>query len=87
MNWTTPFDRGTGTIRRGRGIGIALKAVISPTTSVRHRQRQRATEAARCSCGTVDMGQGSDTAMAQIVAEVLDIPAEAVQRRAPATPT
>src|SRR4029453_15548700 len=30
-------------------------------------------------CGTVDMGQGSDTAMAQIVGEVLDIPAESVR--------
>src|SRR5882672_5397046 len=28
---------------------------------------------------TIDMGQGSDTAMAQIVAEVLDIDAEAVR--------
>ena len=34
MNWAQPFDRGSGTVRRGRGLGIALKAVISPTTSV-----------------------------------------------------
>src|SRR5271170_3702129 len=27
MNWNTPFARGTGTMRRGRGIAIALKAV------------------------------------------------------------
>src|SRR5438105_14274811 len=30
-------------------------------------------------CGTVDMGQGSDTGMAQIVGEALDIPAEKVR--------
>src|SRR4029079_17500176 len=30
-------------------------------------------------CSTVDMGQGSDTANAQIVAEVLNIPAESVK--------
>ena len=30
-------------------------------------------------CGTVDMGQGSDTAMAQIVGEVLNVPAESVK--------
>jgi CO/xanthine dehydrogenase Mo-binding subunit len=30
-------------------------------------------------CGTVDMGQASDTAMAQMVGEVLDVPAEAVR--------
>ena len=30
-------------------------------------------------CSTVDMGQGSDTAMAQIVGEVLNMPAESVR--------
>ena len=33
MNWSAPFDRGTGTLRRGRGVGIGIKASISPTTS------------------------------------------------------
>jgi CO/xanthine dehydrogenase Mo-binding subunit len=30
-------------------------------------------------CGTVDMGQGSDTGLAQIVGECLDVPAETVK--------
>jgi CO/xanthine dehydrogenase Mo-binding subunit len=34
MNWDRPFDRGAGTVRRGRGIGIGFKASIAPTTSV-----------------------------------------------------
>ena len=34
MNWKHPFDHGQGVIRHGRGLGIAIKAVISPTTSV-----------------------------------------------------
>ena len=34
MGWSKPFDRGTGTVRRGRGIAIGFKASISPTTSV-----------------------------------------------------
>jgi len=34
MNWTQPFDRGSGTIRRGRGLAIGFKASIAPTTSV-----------------------------------------------------
>src|SRR6202163_5135623 len=34
MNWGKAFDRGTGTIRRGRGIAIGFKASISPSTSV-----------------------------------------------------
>ena len=38
LNWKAPFDRGSGTVRRGRGLAVALKAVISPTTSVANRQ-------------------------------------------------
>jgi CO/xanthine dehydrogenase Mo-binding subunit len=77
MNWSAPFDRGTGRLRRGRGLGIALKAVISPTTSVAI-VNVNADGSCSLYCGTVDMGQGSDTAMAQMVGEVLNIPAESV---------
>src|SRR5262249_36633156 len=34
LNWAQPLDRGSGTIRRGRGLAVAIKAVVSPTTSV-----------------------------------------------------
>jgi CO/xanthine dehydrogenase Mo-binding subunit len=78
MNWQQPFDRGSGTLRRGRGIAIGFKASISPTTSM-----AIVNVAADGSCtvysSTVDMGQGSDTAIAQIVAEVLNIPAESIR--------
>jgi CO/xanthine dehydrogenase Mo-binding subunit len=78
MNWGQPFDRGKGIVRRGRGLGIAIKAVISPTTSVAI-VNMLADGSCVLYCGTVDMGQGSDTAMAQMVGEVLNIPAESVQ--------
>ena len=78
MQWSEPFDRGTGTVRRGRGIGIGFKAVVAPTTST-----AMVTIAADGSCtlamSTVDMGQGSDTAMAQCAAEVLGIPTESIR--------
>jgi CO/xanthine dehydrogenase Mo-binding subunit len=77
MNWAESFDRGTGVVRRGRGLAIAIKAVISPTTSVAV-VNVNADGSTTLYCGTVDMGQGSDTAMAQIVGEVLNVPAEAV---------
>lgn len=78
LNWSAPFDRGTGAIRRGRGLAIAIKAVISPTTSVAI-VNVSADGSVTLYCGTVDMGQGSDTAMAQMVGEVLNIPAEGVR--------
>ena len=78
MKWREPFDRGTGPIRRGRGIAIGFKASVAPTTSV-----AIINIFADGSCAvytsTVDMGQGSDTAMAQIAAEVLNIPAESIR--------
>jgi CO/xanthine dehydrogenase Mo-binding subunit len=78
MDWGRPFDRGTGTVRRGRGIAIGFKASISPTTSVAI-VNVYADGSASLHCSTVDMGQGSDTAMAQITAEVLGLPLEAVR--------
>jgi CO/xanthine dehydrogenase Mo-binding subunit len=78
LKWGKPFDRGTGTVKRGRGLAVAIKAVISPTTSVAN-VNIAADGSTILYCGTVDMGQGSDTAMAQMVGEVLNIPAESVK--------
>ena len=72
MNWSAPFDRGNGNVRRGRGIAHRLQGVDLAHHLGRYRQRRAPTAASRFTCGTVDMGQGSDTAMAQIVAEVLE---------------
>jgi CO/xanthine dehydrogenase Mo-binding subunit len=78
LNWHAPFDRGTGTRRRGRGLALALKASISPTTSVA-MINVSADGSVTLYVGTIDMGQGSDTGLAQIVGEILNIPAERVK--------
>ena len=77
MAWDKPFDKGSGSIRRGRGIAIGFKASISPTTSVAIVNLS-ADGSCIVYCSTVDMGQGSDTAMAQFAAEALCIPVERV---------
>jgi CO/xanthine dehydrogenase Mo-binding subunit len=77
MNWESPFEHGSGTVRRGRGIAIGFKASVSPTTSVAI-VNVYADGTCAVYCSTVDMGQGSDTAMAQIAAEALGIPVECV---------
>jgi CO/xanthine dehydrogenase Mo-binding subunit len=84
MEWTKPFDHGSATLRRGRGIAIGFKASISPTTSVAI-VNVSADGSVYLYKSTVDMGQGSDTAFAQIVAEVLDVQAESVRVVAPDT--
>jgi CO/xanthine dehydrogenase Mo-binding subunit len=78
MGWSAPFDRGTGTVRRGRGVAIGFKASISPTTSVAI-VNVSADGSTTLYTSTVDMGQGSDTAFAQMVAEVLDLDSEDVR--------
>jgi CO/xanthine dehydrogenase Mo-binding subunit len=78
MEWKTPFDRGTASHRRGRGVAIGFKAVIAPTTSVAI-VNVYADGSCGLYCSTVDMGQGSDTAMAQIAAEVLGMEAESIR--------
>jgi CO/xanthine dehydrogenase Mo-binding subunit len=78
LDWDKPFDRGAGAIHRGRGVAIGFKASISPTTSVAI-VNVGADGSTTLYTSTVDMGQGSDTAFAQIVAEVLDLDAEAVR--------
>src|SRR5258708_29488741 len=78
MNWKDAFDRGTGPVKRGRGVAIGFKASISPTTSIAI-VNVAADGSCTLYCSTVDMGQGSDTANAQLVAEVLNIPAESVR--------
>jgi CO/xanthine dehydrogenase Mo-binding subunit len=77
MNWGKPLDKGSGTIRRGRGIAIGFKAVVAPTTSVAIVNLY-ADGSCALYCSTVDMGQGSDTAYAQIIAEILGIPLESI---------
>jgi CO/xanthine dehydrogenase Mo-binding subunit len=78
LDWDKAFDRGSGSVRRGRGLAIGFKASISPTTSVAI-VNVAADGSTTLYCSTVDMGQGSDTANAQVVAEVLDVPAESVR--------
>jgi CO/xanthine dehydrogenase Mo-binding subunit len=77
MNWEKSFDKGSGSIRRGRGIAIGFKASISPTTSMAIVNIS-ADGSCIVYCSTVDMGQGSDTAMAQFAAEALGVPVELV---------
>src|SRR6185503_235855 len=77
MDWQKPFERGTSPVKRGRGIAIGFKACVSPTTSLA-AVNINADGSCTVYCSTADMGQGSDTAMAQIAGEVLNMAAESV---------
>jgi CO/xanthine dehydrogenase Mo-binding subunit len=70
IGWDDPLDPGDGRFRRGRGVAVGIKAVLTPTISNATLQLNQ-DGSATLLISTVDMGQGSDTIMAQIAAEVL----------------
>ncbi|WP_216355968.1 xanthine dehydrogenase family protein molybdopterin-binding subunit [Streptomyces sp. MP131-18] len=72
VDWANPPERGEGRWRRGQGIAVGVKAVLTPTVSNAVLQLNQDASASLL-ISTVEMGQGSDTIMAQIVAEVLRI--------------
>jgi CO/xanthine dehydrogenase Mo-binding subunit len=70
IGWTGPMPRREGRLLRGRGVAVGVKAVLTPTianATLLLNQDGSGT----LLISTVDMGQGSDTVMAQIAAEVL----------------
>ena len=77
--WT---GAGRSTAGAGRsGAAAASRSASRPRSRRRPRSRSSTCYAdGSCSlyCSTVDMGQGSDTAMAQIAAEVLGFPVESI---------
>ena len=77
MDWKAPFDHGNTKLLRGRGIAMGFKACVSPTTSLA-MVTVNADGSCIVYCSTADMGQGSDTAMAQIAGEVLHMAAESI---------
>jgi CO/xanthine dehydrogenase Mo-binding subunit len=70
IGWDTPLVRQEGRLLRGRGVAVGIKAVLTPTISNATLQLNQ-DGSATLLISTVDMGQGSDTIMAQIAAEVL----------------
>lgn len=70
IGWDDDFERTDGRWRRGKGVAVGIKAVLTPTISNATLQLNQ-DGSATLLISTVDMGQGSDTIMAQIAAEVL----------------
>jgi CO/xanthine dehydrogenase Mo-binding subunit len=71
-------DGETATVKRGKGLACMIKATITPSISC---AVVKLNEDASLSIyiGTVEMGQGSDTVMAQIAGAELGIPLQKIQ--------
>ncbi len=85
LGWHEPFQRENGTAKkRGRGVAIMMKNTIANSSS-ECRITLDAAGRVTLFISTVEMGQGGHTAMAQIAAEALGIPVEAVSVQGPDT--
>jgi CO/xanthine dehydrogenase Mo-binding subunit len=74
----------TGTIRRGRGLAVMMKSTI-PTSSSQCRLVLDEAGQLTLFTSTVEMGQGSHTALAQIAAQAVGVPFEMVSVVGPDT--
>ncbi len=59
-------------IKAGKGVAVAVKSTVTPTTSSAFLMVNN-DGSVSVLCSTVDMGQGSDSVMAQIAAETLGV--------------
>ena len=77
IEWSKPKAVATGTKLRGKGIAAGVKAVLTPSISGAI-VILNADGTANVLSSTVEMGQGSETTMGQIVGEELGIDADKV---------
>ena len=79
INWQTGTEQlpRADTMVRGKGLAVAIKSTSTPSTSA-VSVRLNADGSAILLTSTCDMGQGAQTALAQIVADELAVPFESV---------
>lgn len=84
VGWDQPYEKGEGMRRRGRGLAVMMKSTL-PRSRSECRLVLRADGVLELHTGTVEMGQGAHTALAQIAAAETEIPLERVQVIGPDT--
>ena len=73
IGWESPPEPAAEPhIQVGRGVSVAIKSTVTPTTSSAFIKVNNDSSVSVL-CSTVDMGQGSDAVMAQIAAETLGV--------------
>jgi len=84
IDWDQPFERLSGPLRRGRGLAVMMKST-APTSRSECVLSLRDDGGITLRTSTVELGQGSHTALAQITAQALGIGVERVQVVGPDT--
>lgn len=84
LEWEKPFDRGQGPFRRGRGLAVMIKSTL-PSSRSECRVTLDASGQLTLYTSTVEMGQGTHTALAQLAAQELGIAVSQVRVVGPDT--
>jgi len=74
IGWDLPFDRGQGVVRRGRGLATAMQGSgVAGSELGGASIKMNEDGSFNVMTGATDIGQGSDTVLAQIAAETLGV--------------
>jgi len=84
LGWDQPYKKEAGTRRRGRGLAVMMKSTL-PRSRSECRLVLRADGVLELHTGTVEMGQGAHTALAQIAAVETGLPLERIEVIGPDT--
>lgn len=84
LGWGGPAPKTAGPLRRGRGLAVMMKSTIARSAS-ECRLVLDDNGLLTLYTSTVEMGQGSHTALAQIASEATDVPMERVRIVGPDT--
>jgi len=79
-----PAGRGNGSIRQGKGLALAIKATITPSTSAAAIKLNE-DGSLNVLTSSVECGQGATTVLAQIAATAMQVPVERVSVSHPDT--
>jgi CO/xanthine dehydrogenase Mo-binding subunit len=71
--WLNRGSNGNSSLRRGKGLGLVIKATITPSTSAAALKLNE-DGSLNVLTSSVELGQGAKTVLAQIAAEALQIP-------------
>ncbi len=84
LEWDRPIEQPGGALKRGRGLAVMMKST-SPVTKSECRLAVDSQGILTLFTSTVEMGQGTHTALAQVTAEAMDVPLEQVRVVGPDT--
>jgi CO/xanthine dehydrogenase Mo-binding subunit len=77
IGWKTPSASTHGSKVRGKGLACMIKSTMTPTVSA-STVKMEEDGSVTVLTGTVEIGQGSDTVLAQMAADVLAVPQDRV---------